>query len=200
VLLSVLDPECEHPEARPFRRNLPEYVLEHRGELLRAALTIPLAYAAAGSPSVKAPRSRFTAWDTLVRYPLLWLGAADPLETQGELQASDPVREALLATLTAWQERFGDRPATVAAAIEAATKAGQSERPQLLDALLGVAGERDGDVNTRRLGRYLKQQVRRIENGLRFEYMGIETRSCRPLYRVIRVSSVSPSHSREICK
>jgi hypothetical protein len=95
---------------------------------------------------------------------------------------------------------FGDQPATVAAAIEAATKAGQSERPQQLDALLGVAGERNGDINTRKLGRYLKQQVRRIENSLRFEYMGIETRSCRPLYRVIRVSSVSPSHSREICK
>jgi putative DNA primase/helicase len=191
VLLSVLDPEVEHPEARPFKRNLAEYVLEHRGELVSAALTIPLAYAAAGSPAVQAPRSRFTAWDALVRYPLLWLRAADPLDTQTELQASDPVREALTAMLTAWAETFGDQPATVADAVEAATRAGQSACPQLQDALLGVAGERDGKINTRKLGRYMKHHVRRIENGARFEYMGTDTFTCRPKYRVSRLSSVS---------
>src|ERR1700682_1325981 len=56
VLLSVLDPEVEHPEERPFRRNLAEYIIEHRGDLVSAALTIPLAYLAAGSPAVKARR------------------------------------------------------------------------------------------------------------------------------------------------
>ena len=209
VLLSVLDPEVEHPEARPFKRNLAEYVLEHRGELVSAALTIPLAYAGAGSPSVKHPRSRFTEWDALVRNPLLWLGAADPLATQAELQASDPVREALTAMLTAWRDTFGDKPASVADTVEAASGTGMSAKPQLLDALLGAAGERNGEINSRRLGKYLIRHVRRIENGCRFESHGKDLLSHRPLYRVASiterpgvtgVTGVSPTQRAEIAK
>lgn len=192
VLLSVLDPEVEHPEERPFRRNLAEYIIAHRGDLVSAALTIPLAYLAAGSPAVKARRSRFTAWDALVRYPLLWLGAADPLDTQDELRASDPVREALVAILTAWQDAFAHRPASVADAIEASTAPGQSANLPLLDALAAVAGERNGaEINARKLGRYLKHNLRHIENGMRFENAGINRFTCRPLYRVVTVSSVT---------
>jgi hypothetical protein len=192
VLLSVLDPEVEHPEERPFRRNLAEYIIEHRGDLVSAALTIPLAYLAAGSPAVKARRSRFTAWDALVRYPLLWLGAADPLDTQDELRASDPVREALVAILTAWQDAFTHKPASVADAIEASTAPGQSANLALLDALAAVAGERNGaEINTRKLGRYLKYNLRHIEAGMRFESAGINRFTCRPLYRVVTVSSVT---------
>lgn len=198
TLLSVLDPECEHPEARQFRRNLAQYVLENRGELVRAALTIPLAYRAAGSPGVVASRSRFVEWDTFVRRPLLWLGAADPLDTQAELRASDPIREALLAILNAWEAEFGDRPASVAMAIEAASGIGMSERPQLRDALLEVAGERNGTFNTRRLGRYLVRHLRRIEGGKRLEDAGTDRITCRRLFRVTRVSSVGyiPSQAR----
>ena len=200
VVLSVLDPECEHPEARPFRRNLAEHVLAHRGELVRAALTIPLAYMAAGSPAVTGPRSRFTDWDRLVRNPLLWLGAADPLDTQAEIRASDPVREALVALLHAWQEVFRNESASVAQAVEAAIAPGMSSRPQLLDALIAIAGERNGEINARRLGRYLKRNVRRIEGDLRFEHMGIDLITKRHLYRVASVtgvSGVSTSSTRE---
>jgi putative DNA primase/helicase len=191
VLLSVLDPEVEHPEARPFRRNLAEYVLEHRGELVAAALTIPLAYAAAGSPPPKAPRSRFTEWDALVRNPLLWLGAADPLDTQAELRASDPVREALIMVLSAWRDAFGTHAASVADAVEAANAPGQSARPQLFEALLGVAGERNGDLNARRLGRYLTRNVRRIESGMRLENAGVDLLTNRHRFVVTGVSGVT---------
>lgn len=191
ALLSVLDPECEHPEARPFRRNLGDYVLAHRGDLIRAALTIPLAYRAAGSPGVLATRSRFEEWDAFVRRPLIWLGAEDPLDTQAELRASDPVREALVAALNAWEAEFGDTPASVAMAVEVASGTGFSEKGQLRDALLEVAGERNGAINSRRLGRYLVRYLRRIEGGKRFEDAGSDRLSCRRLFKVHRVSSVS---------
>lgn len=203
VLLSVLDPEVEHPEARPFRRNLAEYVLQNRGALVAAALTIPLAYAAAGSPKVNAPRSRFIEWDALVRNPLLWLGAADPLDTQAELRATDPVREALVAMLIAWRDAFDTEPTTVAAAVEAATATGMSARPQLLEALLGVAGERNGEVNARRLGRYLTRNVRRIESGMRFENAGADLLTHRNRFvvsGVTGVTGVSANPSRGICR
>jgi putative DNA primase/helicase len=201
VLLSVLDPEVEHPEARPFRRNLAEYVLQNRGALVAAALTIPLAYAAAGSPKVNAPRSRFTEWDALVRNPLLWLGAADPLDTQAELRAADPVREALVAVLTAWRDAFGAEAASVAHAVEATTATGMSAKPQLLEALLAVAGERNGEINTRRLGRYLVRNIRRIESGMRFENADIDRLTNRHRFvvsSVTGVTGVSANPSREI--
>lgn len=199
TLLAVLDPECEHPEARPFRRDLAAYVSEHRGELVRAALTVPLAYLAAASPAMSASRSRFAEWDAFVRRPLLWLGAADPLDTQSELRASDPVRESLLALLNAWRDEFADQPASVAIAIEAAGGMAMSARPRLRDALLEVAGERNGEINARRLGRYLVRQLRRIENGMRIEDAGTDRISCRRLFRVTGVSSVrlSPSRARQ---
>ncbi len=202
VLLSVLDPEVEHPEARPFRRNLTEYVLQNRGALVAAALTVPLAHVAAGSPKVNAPRSRFTEWDALVRNPLLWLGAADPLDTQAELRATDPLREALVSMLIAWRDAFDTEPTTVAAAVEAATATGMSARPQLLEALLGVAGERNGDINARRLGRYLTRNVRRIESGMRFENAGADLITHRNRFvvsGVTGVTGVTANPSREIC-
>jgi hypothetical protein len=61
----------------------------------------------------------------------------------------------------------------------------------LYDSLVAVAGERSGEINTRRLGKYLKKHLRRIENGQRFEFAGTDPLSCRPLYRVVTVSSVS---------
>ncbi len=190
VLLAVLDPEMEHPETRPFTRDLAAHVAEYRGEFLAAALTIPLAYLAAGEPDVPAPRSRFVEWDRLVRRPLLWLGAADPLETQALVKASDPLREALLTLLQTWHHAFANEPQTVATVVQAATEQGQSARPHLLEALQGVAGERSGAINSRRLGRYLGRQLRRIEGGLRLEDMGEDAVTHRRRFRVASVTGV----------
>jgi putative DNA primase/helicase len=201
VLLAVLDPEVEHPEARPFKRDLAAYVAEHRGHLLAAALTVPLAYLAAGEPLVEGARSRFAEWDRLVRRPLLWLGAADPLETQALVQATDPVREALLALLQAWHHAFGNEAQTVARIVQVATEQGQAARPQLLEALQGAAGERSGAVNSRKLGRYLVKHLRRIEDGLRLEDAGKDGPTCRRRFKVTSVTSVtsvSPNPTREI--
>ena len=185
VVVCVLDPQVEHPESREFKRDLGEYVLANRGALLRAALHIPLAYLAAGSPPVEG-RSRFRDWDRLVRAPLVWLGAADPLQTQAELRGSDPVRETLVALLHAWRSVFGEAPATVAEAMEAA-----ANKPVLLEALQGAASDRGGEVNRRRLGRYLVRSLRRIEDGLRLEDAGEDSGTCRRMFRVTSVTSVS---------
>jgi putative DNA primase/helicase len=169
TLLCVLDAETEHPEARPFKRFLGAYISEHRGKLLAAALSVPLGYLAAGSPDIGAPRSRFPEWDAFVRKPLLWLGVADPLGTQAELAAGDPVREGLLGVLRAWHHAFGDEPTSVKRATEAAMELNQQARPDLHEALHAVAGEKGGAINNRRLGRYLVRNARRIEDGLRIE-------------------------------
>jgi hypothetical protein len=191
TLLSVLDPELEHPEARVFKRDLAAYVADNRGALVAAALTIPVAYLAAGEPQVTGPRSRFAEWDRLVRRPLMWLGVPDPLDTQAELQAADPVREGLLGVLRAWHMAFKDEPTTVARATSAALELHQGARPDLYDALHAVAGERNGSLNNRRLGRYMKRNARRIEDGMRIEVMEEDRTTHRQQFRVVGVTGVS---------
>jgi hypothetical protein len=127
----------------------------------------------------------------LVRNPLLWVGAADPLDTQAELRANDPVREALVAIHMAWIDAFGSAPATVADAVDAANGKGQSERVQLAEALRAVAGERNGEINTRRLGRHLARNVRRIENGRRFENAGTDLISKNRRYALMVAAGVT---------
>jgi hypothetical protein len=192
VLLALLDPEMEHPEARSFRRDLALHVAAHRGELLAAALTVPLAYLAAGAPGVEASRSRYPEWDRLVRCPLLWLGAADPLDTQAEIRATDPVREQLVGLLHAWRDAIGTtREMTVAELAEVANRVGQSAQPVLHEAMQAVAGDHKGAISAKRLGRYLAHHVRRIEDGMRLEDAGRDRATCRRRYRLTLVSSVS---------
>ena len=93
--------------------------------------------------------------------------------------------------LTAWEESFGHAPTSVASAVAAANAPGMSAQPQLLDALRSVAGERNGDINSKRLGRYLVRNVRRIEGGRRFEDGGEDSYSKCRLYRVGVVSGVT---------
>jgi hypothetical protein len=134
IIMSTLDPQSEQPESRAFRCDITAHVSRHRGNLVRAALTIPLAYFAAGEPDTGAIPSRFAAWDRFVRRPLIWLGAADPLATQAELRGTDPIRAALTAVMTAWSEVFGEEPATVAQVVEVANRQSESRNERLLEA------------------------------------------------------------------
>lgn len=191
TLLCVLDAEMEHPDQRPFRRHLSTYIAEHRGKLLAAALTVPLAYLAAGSPEVDAPRSRFSEWDSFVRKPLLWLGVADPLATQAELTAADPDRAGLVGLMNAWRTAFDSESTTVARAISAAMELHQQARPDLYDALHAVAGDKGASINPRRLGRYMTRNARRIEAAMRIEVMGEDLITHRMRFRVTGVTGVT---------
>jgi hypothetical protein len=172
ALVCRIDPEVERPEERTFALNLHEWVPTHRGELASAALTIIRAYLAAGEPKQAAPNfARFEDWQRLCRFPLTWLGCADPCATRRRIEAGDPVREGLRALLAAWHGQFGNRRATIKAAIDAAAKAAD-----LQTAMEAVAGEKGG-INARRLGRFIAKHERRIEGGLRFIRDGDQDRA-----------------------
>lgn len=55
AVMCRLDAGIENPEERKFKRNIFKYVLENRGELVQAALTIPRAYHVAGMPDQDIP-------------------------------------------------------------------------------------------------------------------------------------------------
>jgi hypothetical protein len=162
VLTCRIDPQVERPEEREFKVNLHEVVPARRGELAAAALTVIRAYLAAGSPKQDLPTfGRFEAWQAWCRFPLIWLGLADPCATRAAAEARDPVREKLSNLSGAWFEQFGHDEKTLAEAIKEANA-------DLRDAMSVVAGDRD-DINLRKLGWFIAKHEGRIEDGRRFE-------------------------------
>lgn len=78
IRLEVLD---EQPEARSgFRHpNLEAWVMEHRGQLVGAVLTIVAAYIRAGKPEQGlSALGSYEGWSGLIRSSLVWAGLPDP--------------------------------------------------------------------------------------------------------------------------
>lgn len=84
-----LDANSDTARGRTFRiPNLKEYVRRHRTELLRDALIVILGYIEAGLPMRGHSLESFERWSHVARDPLLWLGHADPVDTQ-QLETDD---------------------------------------------------------------------------------------------------------------
>lgn len=175
VSLIRMDSGQERPEQRTFSRDHLQEVFTRRGELIRAALTLPLAYLAAGAPAIDGmhPLGGFEQWDRMVRRPLAWLGLPDPLKASEGLREQDPDLEGMRLLLSAWCAAFGSEPKTAA---ELAA-AGMSYRPvsdtyefqELRDALQLVCREKP---NASRLGYWLRRHQDRIVDGMQVKQSG----------------------------
>ena len=111
LVIRLVD-ESGDMKARRFKiADLRAYVLEHRAELLVAALTILRGYQLHGAAyDYPVTLPSFERWSQHVRNPLLWLGLPDPVETQDaetddETGASAAAFVALAATYS--DNRFG---------------------------------------------------------------------------------------------
>jgi len=173
VTMIRMDAKLERPELRSFdgEPHL-DKVLRQRGELIRAALTVPLAYLAAGAPKLgPPPLGGFEDWDRLARRPLLWLGLADPLEASSLLREQDPDLETTRAVLTAWQAVFAGDAVSAADVVREGMALGEGmdvsnpTHPELREALLMVSGGRQ--PTSQKLGYWLRAHKDRIVDGLR---------------------------------
>jgi hypothetical protein len=163
-----LDPSCETPAARNFKRpDLVRDVLRERVRYVSAALTVVRAWLAAGRPkTICKSLAGYGDWSDLCRQPLLWLGCTDPAVSVFEAMAEDPDRETLGRLLTAWQMAFGKVPAMMRDAVKQAS-AFHDEYIDLREVLHDIADER-GDINRRKLGWWIKRHAGRIVDGRHF--------------------------------
>lgn len=168
TVLIRLDAGVERPERRRFPRDLLAWAADNRGELLRAALTLPMAYRAAGEPAIDDLQAYagFSEWDRMVRRPLCWLGLPDPLGPAERLRDDDPDLESARNLLTNIRAAFGEHGVTVAEIIRSAQEfdgTGRHAYPDLHDAVEVVCAER---ISGRRLGGWLRRHRDRIVDGL----------------------------------
>jgi hypothetical protein len=102
--LSVgLDPNVEDPEGRKFKRNPTDDVLERRGEILSALLTI-WRWGRQSYLSKGVPLGSFETWCAWVRDPLIALGCPDPVERLQEVKQQDSERQETLEIFHRWRE------------------------------------------------------------------------------------------------
>lgn len=160
----TLDPACETPAARDFKKQPVSEVRADRGHFVSLALTIVRAWICAGKPKIECKSiATFAEWSDYCRQSLLWIGLPDPAACIFESMNDDPDRELLGEFLRLWLDRFGHAPTSVK---DASTlfHAGDELREIIGD----IAGERDGSINRKRLGWWIKRHARQVVNGLRF--------------------------------
>lgn len=189
VLVAELDAGVEFPELRDKfqHKALERYVRQHRAWLYSRALVVLVAFHAAGRPRLAGvPLGSYEDWDAWVRNALVWLGEADPVESQARLRDEmDDDRERIGDVYAAWHQFYGDTPKTLREAIYDIRCCAE----------LGYAFEaltRDGVFNTRSLGSFFKGIQGRIVNGLQLKKAGSRQRAA--LWHVVAIQS---SESRE---
>ena len=168
ALLCRIDAGVEKPEERNFQGDLKETVRLERGKLVQAALAILRAYHVAGRPKQDLkPYGRFEEWSDLIRSALMWVGCEDPCKSREAIDRADDTTQHLDAMLTAWENKFEGRAGTVS---EATYGSEQHPMPEeLKDAMMDVAEDQKGGINTRRLGKWLSKMEGRIFKQRRFQ-------------------------------
>ncbi len=164
VVAVDLDTRLERPADRTYDFDPIERAYADRHRLVPAVLTIVRAAAARawkGKIDVP-PFPSFEAWSRLVRWPLLWLGQADPCRKVRDAEDLDPDRQQVRALFAAWREHLGTDPYTLAQVVE---RAFALPDHSLRDALMDI-GRRGGELNRRVLGKWLARHDRRIEQKL----------------------------------
>ncbi len=181
----TLDPSCEMPTARDFKKEPLNEVRINRSRFISLVLTIICAWISAEKPKAECKGiASYAEWSDLCRQPLLWLGLPDPVQSIFESIIEDPDRELLGELLRTWNDRFGGVPTSVKEAIHQLNL-----HEDLHDAIVVIAGEKDGTINRGRFGWWLKRHSGRIVNGLRM-VKDTSTHNAAK-WRVESVSSVS---------
>jgi hypothetical protein len=168
-----LDAKVERPELREFPFHPVKLAAADRGKYVHAILTIARAWKVAGLADPCGPIASYGGWSAAVRSPLVWLGCEDPVNSMDSAREEDPDRIAARGLIALWKEHLsvGD-PYTTAAIIgkanEMTTGLGVSfVRSELRDLLNQEAGGTRGEIDNRRLGRWLISIKGQIHDGYR---------------------------------
>lgn len=184
ALLCRIDPKVEHPGQRHFEIEKRIWMSEHRPELVAAGLTIMRAFIATEQLVQDHCKTwgRFERWSDRVRAPLIWLGCEDPCASRKDLEREDPERTELARVMAAWLRVFSNNERSARDAIQAGMASLTEDEKALNLALLDVCKGRDGSLDSRRFGHWLRKHTGRIVEGKQFEK--VREKDHTMLYRV----------------
>jgi hypothetical protein len=186
TLTANLDAKMAQPETRTFDFDPIERVKADRGKYLAAIFTIARAYIADGCREVNAAAlAGFDGWSRMVRYPLIWLGQPDPVDSMKTTRQLDPNRDDLRQRLEILSKLFGADTEFTAADVEkkatemTITGGGLYGRPEMrFPELVGAFSRNGHHVNSRSIGRQLMRDLNRVSSdGYHVELVEKDARS-----------------------
>ena len=164
----------EHPELKSdFRhRQLLPYVLECRGKLLAAALTILRGWHSAGRPTHDLSRwGSYESWSGIVRETIVFAGLADPGLTREELRSNSDRDSASMGVVLAGMRRLdGSGRGTTAAELVQRCQADRVANSDLVEALEELCDRLDGHS----VGGLFKKFQRRNFGGWMLDKVGAD--------------------------
>ena len=180
----TLEPACEIPAARDFRKQPVNEVKADRGRFVSLVLTIVRAWIYADKPKTECKTiATYADWSDYCRQSLLWLDMQDPAVCIFEAMYDDPDRELLGEFLQGWHDCFGQAPTLVKDAV-CPYKSSDALREIIGD----IASDRNGNVDRKRLGWWIKRHSNRIVNGLKIVKETVNSNSAK--WKVESVLSV----------
>jgi Bifunctional DNA primase/polymerase, N-terminal len=191
-LVCDLESLDERPELRRFHRDTLRQAGANRATYVAAALTIMRAYLATGAPEVCGPFGSYAEWSIMARAPLVWLGEPDPVASVDASQAEDPELGELRRYIDLWLDGYKtDEDYTSADIVESwsVAPAGFNSNPHK-QFLLEIAGDKGGNISTKRLGEWLRRnsgRVVRASNGRRYWLIRRQAAAGRAAFRLSEV-------------
>jgi hypothetical protein len=158
-----LDAGQENPERRHFREDPLKTARDNRGRYIADVLTIARFYVAGDRGVDVFPIGSYGAWSRFVREPLVYLNEADPCATMAETAKDDPATARLVTVLNGWYDEFQSIPKTLADVVRDAAIDGFY--PVLKEQFPARGGS---EVDTSRMGYWLRRYVGRVVGGKRF--------------------------------
>jgi hypothetical protein len=167
----------EHPEEREnFKiKHLEKWVIEHRVELMQAALTILKAFLQAGCPDqhLRAWGS-FQGWSDFIREAVVWCGLDDPGLTRMEVrEEADDTTANMTRLLKGWYKVPGQRSGlTVKQLLLEASKSELEHPPEYLVTLSSALESLMPEPKPGTMGMLLRNHKRHIFDGLYIDKVG----------------------------
>lgn len=179
-----LDPKVDTPASKEYANDPVKMVRKSRERYVSLAITIIKAWIAAGKPISKCSAlASYERWSELIRQPLLWLELPDPATRVFEQLNVDPDRELLSRLIDAWDQHFSNKPTMIREAVEL-TVFMQNSAQELKEVFREIAEER-GEINRRRLGRWIARHKGQVVNGRRLEK--VSTKNSAEKWQVVQV-------------
>ncbi len=184
VLVCDLDPQDERPDKREFPWNPLTLIKENVVEMRVAALTVLRGFFMAVMPKHgKGSLGSFEEWESIVRQAVCWIAhnnyapveVDDPIKTIDENFEADPETNKLRVFLLTLYSLTNGNPVTVGQLIDHAqalnhfnttSNSNLSEDEKDIDSaykdiVKEIAGENNGSINSRKLGRWIERNQNR---------------------------------------
>lgn len=173
-----IDPATDVPFAREFDLDPLEYVLDHRTDMVLAALVLMRGRLTSGARRAAGRMASFEDWDDLIRQTVAWVGTeiavgayADPLELVLRAQGNDPEQESHFALLEALANLFPNGWFTAKDVSQRAQRGrdgynATADEATLAEAIVDIIGDR-AVASTKSIGKMLRFREDRVVFGQR---------------------------------